>query len=94
LSVLSRMYLLWMFKFQLSEDVSGLVLTIDSGATIIPVLSAIPHTFTDAERDVLIQRIQFGGDEVVKAKDGTGMNLYSHQRLCNSFDGICRCSLC
>ncbi len=88
------MYLLWMFKFQLSEDVSGLVLTIDSGATIIPVLSAIPHTFTDAERDVLIQRIQFGGDEVVKAKDGAGMNLYSHQRLCNSFDGICRCSLC
>ncbi|KAJ3327679.1 hypothetical protein HDU91_004340, partial [Kappamyces sp. JEL0680] len=43
-----------------------------SGATIIPVLSAIPHSFTDAERDALIQRIQYGGDEVVKAKDGAG----------------------
>ena len=27
---------------------------------------------TDAERDALIQRIQFGGDEVVKAKNGAG----------------------
>ena len=29
-------------------------------------------TFTDAERDALTHRIQFGGDEVVQAKDGAG----------------------
>jgi len=43
-----------------------------SGATIIPVLSALDYSFGDAERDALVQRIQFGGDEVVKAKDGAG----------------------
>eukprot|EP00842_Homolaphlyctis_polyrhiza_P006125 jgi/Hompol1/6513/HPOL_003529-RA len=43
-----------------------------SGATIIPVLSAVPHSFSEAQRDALIQRIQYGGDEVVKAKDGAG----------------------
>jgi malate dehydrogenase len=43
-----------------------------SGATIIPVLSALKHSFTDEERVALVQRIQFGGDEVVKAKDGAG----------------------
>ena len=29
-------------------------------------------TFTDEEREALTHRIQFGGDEVVKAKDGAG----------------------
>merc|ERR1711862_414941 len=29
-------------------------------------------TFTDAEREALTHRIAFGGDEVVKAKDGAG----------------------
>merc|ERR1712228_1041896 len=29
-------------------------------------------TFTDEERDALTHRIMFGGDEVVKAKDGGG----------------------
>ncbi|KAJ3174654.1 Malate dehydrogenase, cytoplasmic [Geranomyces variabilis] len=43
-----------------------------SGVTIIPILSASGHTFTDAEREALTQRIQYGGDEVVKAKDGAG----------------------
>ncbi|KAH6571178.1 hypothetical protein BASA50_005382 [Batrachochytrium salamandrivorans] len=43
-----------------------------SGTTIIPVLSGLPYSFTDAQRDALIQRIQFGGDEVVKAKNGAG----------------------
>ncbi|KAJ3214648.1 Malate dehydrogenase, cytoplasmic [Dinochytrium kinnereticum] len=43
-----------------------------SGVTIIPVLSATGLTFTDEERAALTQRIQYGGDEVVKAKDGTG----------------------
>lgn len=53
-------------------DVKVPVIGGHSGATIIPVLSAIPFTFTDAERDALVQRIQFGGDEVVKAKNGAG----------------------
>ena len=29
-------------------------------------------TFSDTERDELTHRIMFGGDEVVKAKDGGG----------------------
>lgn len=45
-----------------------------AGTTIVPLLSqATPAvTFTDAERDALTFRIAFGGDEVVKAKDGAG----------------------
>jgi len=53
-------------------DVNVPVIGGHSGATIIPVLSAISHTFSDSERDALVQRIQFGGDEVVKAKNGAG----------------------
>jgi malate dehydrogenase len=45
-----------------------------AGTTIVPLLSQIEPsvTFTDAERDALTHRIAFGGDEVVKAKDGAG----------------------
>merc|ERR1712066_981284 len=45
-----------------------------AGTTIVPLLSqAEPSvTFTDEERDALTHRIMFGGDEVVKAKDGAG----------------------
>lgn len=43
-----------------------------SGPTIVPLLSQSGYTFTDEERDALTHRIQFGGDEVVKAKDGLG----------------------
>jgi len=43
-----------------------------SGVTIIPLLSQTGHTFTDEELKALTHRIQFGGDEVVKAKAGTG----------------------
>jgi len=45
-----------------------------AGTTIVPLLSqAEPAaTFTDEERDALTHRIMFGGDEVVKAKDGGG----------------------
>ncbi|KAF9137254.1 hypothetical protein BGX30_010417 [Mortierella sp. GBA39] len=44
-----------------------------SGATIVPLLSQINQvTFTPAEIKALTNRIQFGGDEVVKAKDGAG----------------------
>lgn len=44
-----------------------------SGATIVPILSQIKNiSFTPEEIKALRHRIQFGGDEVVKAKDGAG----------------------
>ncbi|ORY34754.1 L-malate dehydrogenase [Naematelia encephala] len=49
-----------------------------SGATIVPLLSQsnpkIPAEILSnkEKRDALVNRIQFGGDEVVKAKDGAG----------------------
>ncbi|KAF9969187.1 hypothetical protein BGZ73_008568 [Actinomortierella ambigua] len=44
-----------------------------SGTTIVPLLSQIPgQEFTKEQLDKLTHRIQFGGDEVVKAKAGTG----------------------
>merc|ERR1711907_884451 len=45
-----------------------------AGTTIVPLLSQTEPsvTFTDEERDALTHRIAFGGDEVVKAKDGAG----------------------
>ncbi|SCU88737.1 LAME_0E00980g1_1 [Lachancea meyersii CBS 8951] len=44
-----------------------------SGITIIPLISQTKHKNMDtAARDALINRIQFGGDEVVKAKNGAG----------------------
>jgi malate dehydrogenase len=45
-----------------------------AGTTIVPLLSQAEPTatFADAERDALTHRIMFGGDEVVKAKDGAG----------------------
>ncbi|KAI8846633.1 lactate/malate dehydrogenase [Chytridium lagenaria] len=54
------------------KDTNVTVIGGHSGVTIIPVLSATGLTFTDEERDALTQRIQYGGDEVVKAKDGAG----------------------
>jgi malate dehydrogenase len=44
-----------------------------SGVTIVPLLSQAGHGDLPTEaRDQLVQRIQFGGDEVVKAKGGAG----------------------
>ncbi|TGZ78570.1 malate dehydrogenase [Ascodesmis nigricans] len=44
-----------------------------SGVTIVPILSQSNHPDIAGEaRDKLVNRIQFGGDEVVKAKDGAG----------------------
>jgi malate dehydrogenase len=44
-----------------------------SGVTIVPLLSQSNHPDISGEvRDKLVNRIQFGGDEVVKAKDGAG----------------------
>lgn len=43
-----------------------------SGATIVPLLSQSGHSLSGKELDDFIYRVQFGGDEVVKAKDGAG----------------------
>jgi malate dehydrogenase len=46
-----------------------------SGPTIVPILSGVNGgslSFTEAETSALVQRIQYGGDEVVKAKAGAG----------------------
>jgi len=44
-----------------------------AGTTILPLLSQVPKAkFSDADVAALTHRIQFGGDEVVKAKDGAG----------------------
>ncbi|CAN3371984.1 hypothetical protein DIURU_002505 [Diutina rugosa] len=44
-----------------------------SGITIVPLISQTKHkNMAKDKRDALIHRIQFGGDEVVKAKDGAG----------------------
>ncbi|CCE65551.1 hypothetical protein TPHA_0L01990 [Tetrapisispora phaffii CBS 4417] len=53
-----------------------------SGITIIPLLSKTKYykSLSDEQREQLIHRIQFGGDEVVKAKDGAGSATLSMAR--------------
>ena len=43
-----------------------------SGATIVPLLSQSGNKLEGKDLDVYVNRVQFGGDEVVKAKDGSG----------------------
>lgn len=44
-----------------------------SGVTIVPLISQTTHKGLPKDKlDALINRIQFGGDEVVKAKNGAG----------------------
>ncbi|CAJ2509899.1 Uu.00g057990.m01.CDS01 [Anthostomella pinea] len=45
-----------------------------SGETIVPLFSKISPSVSipDEKYDALVNRVQFGGDEVVKAKDGAG----------------------
>ncbi|KAG1807827.1 lactate/malate dehydrogenase [Suillus subaureus] len=60
----------------LSPSVSVPVVGGHSGVTIVPLLSQsshpLPASLDATAIDGLINRIQFGGDEVVKAKDGAG----------------------
>jgi len=55
-----------------TEDAKITVIGGHSGVTIVPLLSQSGHSFTEEEVKALTHRIQFGGDEVVKAKNGTG----------------------
>jgi len=55
------------------EDVNVTVIGGHAGITILPLLSQVPGaSFSDADREALTVRIQFGGDEVVQAKAGAG----------------------
>lgn len=56
----------------LSKEVVVPVVGGHSGVTIVPLLSQSSHPLPDGDHSELINRIQFGGDEVVKAKDGAG----------------------
>lgn len=59
-----------------------------SGITIVPLLSQTNYKDLDTEkRDGLINRIQFGGDEVVKAKDGAGSATLSMAQAGAHFAG-------
>jgi len=53
-------------------DVTVEVIGGHSGPTIVPLLSRTGLQFSQDEVDKLTHRIQYGGDEVVKAKDGAG----------------------
>lgn len=57
-----------MNPFDLSVNVVGG----HSGPTIVPLLSQTGLNFSVEDAKALTQRIQYGGDEVVKAKDGAG----------------------
>lgn len=55
------------------EDVNVPVIGGHAGTTILPLLSQVKNArFTEADVAALTKRIQFGGDEVVQAKNGTG----------------------
>lgn len=59
----------------LAKDVVVPVVGGHSGVTIVPLLSQSSHPLpklSTTEYEALVKRIQFGGDEVVKAKNGGG----------------------
>lgn len=59
-----------------------------AGTTILPLLSTVSGAkFTQAELEALTFRIQFGGDEVVKAKDGAGSATLSMAQAADRFTG-------
>ena len=58
-----------------------------SGPTIVPLFStATPKvTFSEKELSEIVNRVQYGGDEVVKAKDGGGSATLSMAYAANEF---------
>jgi len=60
----------------LGKDPAGMNVTVvggHAGTTILPLLSQLEGAnFSDEQIKALTHRIQFGGDEVVQAKDGAG----------------------
>ena len=54
------------------KDVNVTVVGGHAGTTILPLFSQTGVTMSSSDRDSLTHRVQFGGDEVVQAKAGTG----------------------
>ncbi|ODV83773.1 hypothetical protein CANARDRAFT_29758 [[Candida] arabinofermentans NRRL YB-2248] len=56
------------------KDLFSDVITIGghSGETIVPIINSWAKGLLDTEYEKLIHRVQFGGDEVVQAKNGAG----------------------
>lgn len=54
------------------KDVKVTVIGGHAGTTILPLLSQLDMKFSQEQLEALTKRIQFGGDEVVQAKDGAG----------------------
>lgn len=73
------------------DSVNVTVIGGHSGTTIIPLLSTTPFQFSAEEKKAIINRIQFGGDEVVKAKAGGGSATLSMAYAAISFfNDFCR----
>lgn len=75
------------------EDVNVTVIGGHSGTTIIPLLSSSTPkpSFSGEQAAALTHRIQFGGDEVVKAKAGSGSATLSMAFAAVSFyNDFCR----
>jgi malate dehydrogenase len=62
-----------------------------SGPTIVPLLSGFKLSKEQIEK--LTHRIQYGGDEVVKAKDGTGSATLSMAMAASRFVNSVLCSM-
>ncbi|KAG8908807.1 hypothetical protein FRB99_003045 [Tulasnella sp. 403] len=64
-----------------------------SGVTILPLLSQaeppLPSSISQSDIETLTKRIQFGGDEVVKAKDGAGSATLSMAQAGYQFASYC-----
>ncbi|KZO93626.1 malate dehydrogenase [Calocera viscosa TUFC12733] len=71
------------------EDIKVTVVGGHSGVTIVPLLSQTEQAKSlqlgGAEWGKLVHRIQFGGDEVVKAKDGAGSATLSMAYAASKF---------
>ncbi|GMM28955.1 malate dehydrogenase [Martiniozyma asiatica (nom. inval.)] len=74
-------------------DLKGDVLAIGghSGDSIVPILKNWKEKLNETDYKKLVYRVQFGGDEVVKAKDGKGSATLSMATAAFRFvDGVVR----
>lgn len=65
------------------KDLNVYVVGGHSGHSIVPLLSS--YNLTDAQIDKLVNRIQYGGDEVVEAKKGAGSSTLSMAYAAHKF---------